>query len=327
MRQNKKKQDGFVIVAVLCIVMMLSVILFGFYSEARRNYRAAENIKKAEQSLNCARAGLNIAIAAVKNATDNGSSKIIEQMLSQTNNIDLPDGECSITMVDESGKLNVNLLKNENGRPDRNKIEQFIRLIENINKNSNDGIEISCDIVPSIIDWADKDDQTTSLTFIDHENSGAESDYYEHLRSPCACKNRPFETIQELLPVKGMTQKAYAKIKDHLTVYGNGKININSASEEVIESLSDKMDATMAELIIEQRKFEPFESVSDIRSVPGMTDEIFGEINRNITVNGKNEYYKIISQGSVDEYNRTIASVIRRNAKASSVEVVVYQEY
>jgi DNA uptake protein ComE-like DNA-binding protein len=53
------------------------------------------------------------------------------------------------------------------------------------------------DIVDSIIDWRDADSVAGP--------GGAESPYYNGLNPPYNCKNLPFETLEELLYVKGVT--------------------------------------------------------------------------------------------------------------------------
>lgn len=324
--KRKTRQNGFVIIVVLCIVMMLAVMLFGFNSESRMNLRVVENSMRSEQALNCARAGLNITIAAIRNTVDESTSEPLQKLLSEKNTFDLFVGTCSITMVDESSKLNINLLKNKHGKLDRARIDQLLRLIDVINKDIPDDLAISHGLVPSIIDWVDNDDQVTYLPFIKSKNIGAESNYYNRLKMPYACKDRQFDTIQELLLVKGMTAQTYTAIRDYITVYGDGKININCASRPVIESLSEKMDSALARLIIEQRKYQPFRSVTQLRNVPGMTDEIYYDINKSITVDNQSQYYHVTSCGTVDDSDCTIIAVIRENTKTKNIEVVVYEE-
>ncbi len=53
------------------------------------------------------------------------------------------------------------------------------------------------EIADSIIDWRDADSTPGA--------AGAESSYYQGLVPPYTCKNQPFETIEELLYVRGMT--------------------------------------------------------------------------------------------------------------------------
>ncbi len=84
-------------------------------------------------------------------------------------------------------------------------------------------------IAASIIDWRDADSNLTA--------NGAENDYYQSLNPAYNCKNADFEILEELLLVKGVTSPIFNKIKDYLTVYGDGKVNINTASPVVLQTL------------------------------------------------------------------------------------------
>ena len=325
-KQKKTQRNGFVLVVVLCMIIMLAGILFGFNAKSRMNLRVVDDYRKSEQALNCARAGLNIAITAIRGTVDIHTNKTLRSLLSGENTFDVANGTCSITIAEESGKLNVNLLKDKNGRLNRSRTDQLLRLIGLLNRRHLDHYRISYGLVPSIIDWIDNDNKVTCLAFIKHENSGAESSYYGRLEPPYRCENRPLRTTEELLLVKGVTPQAFECIHSYVTVYGDGKININYASKLVLESLSEKMDAALAQMIIDQRKFKLFDNITELRGVPGMTDKIYYAIKKTATVGPTSQYYYVTSYGTVDDLSCTIIAVLRKNVKTKNIEVVVYKE-
>ena len=326
MRRAKTEKRGFVVVVVLCMVIMLGVLLLGFNHESRANLRSVNDFKKSKQALNCARAGLNIAIAAIKGTIDIHTNSTLLNLLSGERTFDVGDGKCSITVVDENSKLNVNLLKNKTGRLNRTRIDQLLRLIDLLNQKHADHSHIGYGMVPSIIDWTDNDDEVTCLPFIKRENLGAESSYYDRLNPPYKCKNRAFDTVEELMLLKGVTPQVFDRIRDYITVKGDGKININSASKRVLESLSEKMDAVLAQRIIDRRKFKPFASITELRDVPGMTDSVYYAIKKTATIMPTARYYNVTSRGDVDNLSCTIAAILRRNTKTKNVEVILYEE-
>ncbi len=326
-KREKTQRNGFVLVVVLCMVIMLAVILFGSNAESRMNLRTVDDYKKSEQALNCARAGLNITIAAIRNTVDIHTNKTLLSLLSGENTFDVADGACSITIVEESGKLNVNFLKDKNGKLNRTRIDQLLRLIDLLNQELPGDSTISYDLVPAIIDWTDNDNQVTYLPFIKHKNLGAESSYYGQLKTPYICKNRLFDTTQELLLVKGVTMQVFNRIRDYVTVYGDGKINVNYASKHVIKSLSEKMDTTLAQMIIDQREFKLFDNITKLRDVPGMTDNIYYAIKKTATIGPTSQYYYVTSCGTVDDLDCTIIAVLKKNVKTKNIEVILYTEY
>ena len=320
------QRNGFVVVLVLCMVMLLSVLLLGFNYESRTNLNVVDGVRKSEQALNCARAGLNIAIAIIRDTNDIHTNKTLLDLLSGEKTFAVGEGECSITITEENSRLNVNLLKDKDGKLDRTRTEQLLRLIDLLNREQTGHSHISYSLVSSIIDWTDSDDEVTHLPFIQHENTGAESSYYRKLQVPYRCRNALLDTTEELLLVKGITQEVFERICDYVTVYGDGRININSASRQVIECLSEKMDVVLAQMIIDRREFKPFNSIMELRDVPGMTDSIYNTIKKTATIGSTDQYYNVISQGNVDHLSRTTAAILRRNMKTKNVEVVLYKE-
>ncbi len=325
-KKIKREQGGFIVVVVLCMVIMLSVLLLGFNYESRSNLHTVDDFRKSQQALNCAKAGLNIAIAAAKDTPDIHNDKSLLNLFSGEDTFAVDEGKCSITISEESGKLNVNHLKDENGNMDRTRIEQLLRLIDLLSQKEAGHSDIGYGFVPSIIDWTDSDDQVECLPFIKNDNLGAESSYYSQLKPPYRCRNKSLETTEELLLVKGITPQIFDRIRDYLTVYGDGKINVNCAPKLVLESLSENMDPTLAQLIIDWRKFKPFESIAGLRDMPGMTDGLYQAINKVTTVEPTDQYYHVTSRGDVGSLDRTVTAILRRNAETKNIDVILYKE-
>ncbi len=93
-------------------------------------------------------------------------------------------------------------------------------------------------IAYSVLDWKDEDDSPVDLTY------GAEDDYYGSMAKPYQCKNRPFDSVEELLLVRGMTQELYDALKDYVTVFpkqGILRVNFDTASRVVLLALAHAM--------------------------------------------------------------------------------------
>ncbi len=311
---------------VLCMVILLGVLLFGFNHKTRAELLAADDLRNSEQALNCARAGFNIAIAAIRETGDFYKNRKLWNLLSGKDTFPVGDGNCSITVTEENGKLNVNLLKDENGKLNKIKIDQLLRLIDILNQEQHGDSHIGYGLVPSIIDWIDNDNEVTHLPFVKHENAGSESYYYSNLTAPYKCRNSPLEIIEELLLVKGITPEVFSHLRDYITVRGDGKININYAPKLVIQSLSQSMDPALAQMIIKRRQINPFGSVSELRDVPGMTDNIYQAIVNSVTVSPEKQYYQVTSEGNFDSLSCTIVSILGRNTKNKNMDVIAYKE-
>lgn len=143
---------------------------------------------------------------------------------------DVPGGEFKVHYgaEDEEGKINVNVV-------DARVLSQLFQRACGIEQ------ELADEISYGIVDWRDTDDA------LSHPEYGAESDYYEDLETPYESKNDKFESIEELLLVRGITPELFEKIRPFVTIYGTGMVNINTAPRGVLlglgmnDALADKI--------------------------------------------------------------------------------------
>jgi general secretion pathway protein K len=121
-------------------------------------------------------------------------------------------------LEDECGKIDINSAK-------------ALAVLKNMLLESDIELEQAEIIIASIEDWRDEDT-------VQKSGSGAEDEYYNGLEEPYKTAGRDFVAVEELLLVRGVDKRIFDKIlAGRITVYGDGKININTASVEVIDAL------------------------------------------------------------------------------------------
>jgi general secretion pathway protein K len=216
----------------------------------------------------------------------------------------------------------------------------MLRLVDLVNSQYGEDSPVSYSLIPAIIDWVDPDDDVTYLSFVTRENTGAENDYYQNLADPYQCKNAPFDVLGELMLVKGMTIeifegrpgdeskdiKPFSGIQSYLTVYGDGKININEASATVIQSLSERIDYALAQNIVEQRKISRYASIEQLREIPGMTPEVYTAIRGSVTVRSRGNYYTLTVTGVSGQFERRVKVLLKRDEYTAQMTPVLRQE-
>ena len=200
-------------------------------------------------------------------------------------------------------------------------------------------------IINSILDWIDIDDQTRP--------EGAETEYYQNQRPAYASKNGPIDDITELLLIKGITPEIYYGIsatnyqpgyfsqernrvglpagampgvtvglKDLFTPLSDGKININTASAEVLQ-LIPGVDALAAEAIVSGRSGEadpsapgmmgPYRSVGDVGRLPELPrgGPLMSMLNQ--FCDTRSRTFQVQVDADVGGYKRTFYAVLGRN--------------
>jgi general secretion pathway protein K len=320
------RRNGFVLVVVLGMVLLLAALLFAFNRTTRGSLEIAESFRRSERAMNCARAGLSLAIAAIADTNDLTSDRRFADLRTGKEALPISDGSCNVTITEESGRLNINTLKDKDGQLNRRHIDQLLRLIDLLNRRKEAKQRIGYGVVAAAIDWVDPDEEVTLLPFVDAAGQGVESSYYETLTPPYRCKNGPMDTIEELQWVKGITPEAFAALRDLLTTTGDGRINVNAAPQLVIESLCEQMDSTLARMIVQRRDFKPFGTITELKQVPGMTDNVYLAIKDAIDVDSKDSYYRVSSRGQIEDRTFEIEALLHRNTRTGNVDIVLYRE-
>ncbi len=337
---RKNKDRGFVLIAVLLIISVLVTIILEFNYESRMKLHLSDNFHNASMALNYAEAGISIAMASLKQNENILSDERFIPLFSGQVQVPVESGYCTIMISDESGKINVNALKTSDGKIVRQRVDQMLKLIDLLNYQYEEQSRVSYSLIPAVIDWVDYDDEVTYLPFIKRENEGAESNYYMGIMDPYKCKNAPFETLSELLLVKGMTPEIFHGVAgdnsrnmepvdgigQYLTVYGDGKININEASPMVLLSLSDQMSPALANSIVEQRKIKRFVSVGQLQNVPGMTPRVYQSVRELITVKPGERYYNVTVTGVAGQFIRKVQIVLRSDGSTARIEAILRKE-
>jgi len=136
------------------------------------------------------------------------------------NNINEQSGltETVFGLVDEERKININ-------KADAKVLERFFHCALGF-----DEVQAQ-ELAASIVDWRDSDSELSIPL------GSAEDYYYRGLAHPYEAKDGEFELLEELLLVNGMTHENFEKIRNYITIYGNGKININTAGKFVLLAL------------------------------------------------------------------------------------------
>jgi len=104
-------------------------------------------------------------------------------------------------------------------------------------------------VAGSIIDWRDEDNERGQEELINNENV-----YYELGDLPYLPKNRPYELVEEVALVQDVTPAIYESIAPYITVYGHGKLNINTCSRVLLESLGLDKDLAGKFAAFKERK-------------------------------------------------------------------------
>ncbi len=339
--RRDRRQQGFILITVLLTVVLLTGLLLGFNRQTREHLAEVDEQVQGSRALQAARSGVNFVIAWLRETPSELTAERLTERFNSDKSIQVGPAQCRLQVSAENGKFNVNALVDARGKVSRPAVDQFLHLIDIMNQTSQKQATLSSQLAaeplgyglaPALIDWIDPDDETTLLDFVSHDNSGAESAFYRGQRLPYRCTNRPFQTLQELLLVKGIQPQRWrskAKVpgwENLLTVYGEGRIDLNQAPALVLQSLSEQVDPAQIQLILKRRAIKPFESVGELREAAGVDEAVASRLAQRVVVNPDKRYYRVVCEARTGDVAQSVEAILEYHRNQDKVRTLEYRE-
>ena len=262
---GRDNSRGIALVSVLWILALLAIIAGSFTSNARTNAKLAYNLVENAKARALADAGVNRAILALLQTPGGldpgllnlqtlgsdpaaaaqqrieealqeelgaGAEGLFEQRWRRDGTIyrfPFGEGEVLASIQDEGGKIDLNTASDA--------------LLNGLFVSVGVEAEEAGALVDSIADFRDADDFKRL--------NGAEADDYDAAGLDYGPRNSPFEAVEELHQVIGMTRELYDKVSPALTVdSGQPGIDPNTAPKEALLALpgvnTDDVEAMLA---------------------------------------------------------------------------------
>ena len=350
---------GIALIIVLISVFVLSVLAGGFAYSMKIETRLARNANSETElewlgrsAIECARweLGQYLMVPLPYDALDQpwaGGGNLLgisnTPLADFKHEIHTANGGATWTIVDLERKFNLNSINPANPAAE-------IVLQQGLTVAGLDPSEIT-PVANAILDWLDPDDLIRL--------QGAEKNYYEGLRPAYICKNGPIDDISELLLIKGVTPELYygiastnyltrrynqesarfrqlaGALSGHpvaltalFTPLSSGRINVNTASAEVLQILPS-VTPEIAQEIVSAREgeddgshmFGPYRSVAEIERSPTVPRGMSQMIQQFTDIRSRT--FEIRVDAQISGYHRYFTAVLGRNS-ARDVQVLTF---
>lgn len=310
MKRIPENQRGVALILVLLMMSVIVAVTLQINVASRAQVYEVSNLGDGIRAIYIAKSGLfgaGMVLSDDKNAYDGLDEEWANlEPLTEKSRALFDGGYLKLTIVDESGKIQVNRLAD--GDKYNNDIKDLLTRLLSLPEYNLNERQVN-DLVDAIKDWLDPDSAVTG--------SGAENAYYSSLPEPYVCKNGPLDSLEELLKVRGMTRELFYGVEGRpgvstcLTTEGSGRININTAPRQVLRALAPGITESAAEEMELFRKKER-DRLSDplwYKKVAGMeTVNIPSGI---LTV--RSEVFSVTSTGVVGTLSRSINGMLERD--------------
>jgi general secretion pathway protein K len=289
-------QNGIALIVTLLAVAMITAMVvefaYGVYTGTNNLY----NWRDSQRLSVMARSGVNVSARFLSDWLNKQKYTIGFVEMPIENPFEDFNGIITVRIEDENSKFNVNTIINQRGEKDNYGYDSFVRLLG--------ALPLDKKIADRVLDWIDKD----SIANLPDSETNA--------------KNLPFVSVDEMLLINGITRKDYDTLMPYVTVFGDGKININGAEKPVLRSLPGISDV-LAQTVIDYRKNTPFDGTEKILKVSGFEGPVGQSLMGYITVRGGAFYVSSIAQsGGV---KRIIETTFLMSESTSEIEY--WKEY
>ncbi|MBK3332296.1 general secretion pathway protein GspK [Persephonella atlantica] len=287
----------FAVIIVSSLIFMLSSITeeYYIYKQYLYEYENREQIYLIFNSVE----------KAVKNLfkNDDATYDSLDEFWAKQIPFITEDAQINVLIVDQERYLNPNYLISKNGKDiNQTYFQIFSRLFDQLN--------IDKQIIYNIIDWIDTN----------NVSDGGNEHYKDY-----STKNSKLDSLSELklIGIDDNTLNGYEKngiqyigLKDILSVYTNGKININTCSKQVLISLDPDIDQNIAEEIISYRKKRAFKRIENLSLVGDVSSDIIYRLKRSNIVDVKSKNFLINAEIIYRERKYKLQILIRREGNS-----------
>jgi len=294
-----RKQRGAVLILALWALSLLTVFAVNLGVYVRQKAKLLERLEHRQELRLIAESGIFRAIVLVVEdfKTNLEDDPILRKRVRHNNKDEFKDvrvgrGRFSIAyrvydnpqdlntvrygISDEQGRININTA-------DRKVLSRLIEAV--LGKDS-----IAADkIATGIVDWRQLGESEIVGFFSD--------EYYSQLDQPYKPTKSRFQMLEEIKQVKFISEADYFKLKDFITVYGDGRVNANTASRVALIAIG--LTSELADKVIYVRKGpDGLEATNDdiIFNAPGSVGGQVAEITGLTEDEGK-LFAELASQG------------------------------
>ena len=275
---NRHLQAGIALVIVLWVVMLLSLMAASFAYTLRTETTLATHATERVRALALAEAGIHYAAYRLLIQRDPENPWPTDGRVRRWL---FGDGMVDIEAVDASGRIDIN-------SADRALFEGLLTVIGGLDEAA------AGELLDRIEDYRDPDDL--------ERPAGAERDSYLQAGLVTGPSNAPFETIEELQQVLGMSLPLYRRIAGAITVHSRQPgIAPEAASAEVLSAVPGIDPQLAADYVRQRQDMEPL----DIAALPPLPAA--GEF---LSAGTGRAVHLVVTARVSDEASSTVAAVI-----------------
>jgi len=317
---KKPGERGIALIVVLCMTSVMVGAAVQMITQTRRELPETAILGDGLQALYLARSGVTFS-KVLLNSEDHDYDGL-KQPWADADAWSLrfkslfAEGQSTIVLEDETGKIPIHFLINKDGSANTAIRDLLLRLFTEPGWNLTK--EQSEDVVNKLQDWMINNAQVS-------EGAGSTEPKDSKEANSATGRKGPFKFPEDILKTGAITKDLLYGTADqpglcaYITLYGKGKININTAPKPVLRALFPGITEATLDQIDQYRNAEQ-EKLKD----PTWFREIIGTSGLNpasdlITV--KSEAFRVTSTGLLKSSRRTVTAILEKDGKSDKFKL------
>ncbi len=295
---NCANERGMVLLLVLVVIALLSALLSEFAFSTLVDFRLTETFRDVTKAEYLARGGIGAGRMLLQNDRNGFDAKVATELWSNgISEYPVADGSVSIKIEDLDGRLQLNKLVDQLGNPNPVYRERFVRLCDEL------GIDEAEALADALIDWLDPDQAPLA--------EGAEDADYLAESPPYEAADGPLRSFDELYLVRGFNAATVDRLAPYVSVFGSGRLNINTAEPELLRSWDEETAEAAVSSLLARRAERPYQRLDELKEAIGL--EEFTALNRNLDLGVSSSFYAISSRARVNDGVRRMEAVVEKS--------------
>lgn len=291
---SREAQRGVALITAVLVVAIGTLIAVNLMWQGTLDLRRAEAALAADQGLLYGQGAEAWAADILRQdlVDSPNADHLAEQWAIELPPLPVDGGTIIGRLEDLHGRFNLNNLITADGMESQIARRQFERLLASL--------EIDPALAGAVVDWLDPD---TDLRF----PTGGEDVVYSSLDPPYRTANALITSASELMAITGFDRETYRRLAPYVTVLPRGtKLNVNTASDVLLASLSDNIDIATAGTLIEERAGAEFVDIDATFS--GLVEPDMLQ-----AIDGVSEHFLLTATVTLGSNQLTMRSVLQRD--------------
>jgi general secretion pathway protein K len=339
--KKKKTRQGMALLLVIAMIAILTPIILHFNTTSLEKLRLAKTISSRTQASYLAEGGILLALHTLSRDQrayfimphDNPLNEDLFSELpsdfekallwideSTVTPKSLGNGTVSILILDEAGKISLNKADIDLIAGGIQSAGITVATTSEILREEKD-VDMSREMAAAIVDWRDPDEN-------EYSGIGAETSWYSRQAQPINSKNSFIESLGELKLIRYFEKTELEKwnLDKFFTPWGtNGRINMNTASPEVIRSIPgiyglEEGEAFSTEMVAKR----PFKTVNEIReTITSLSPSIWNTAGKYMWISSKRFMVRV--KARANNVDAIITTVVEK--RGSKFATLSWKEY